>query len=346
MRKLRLSEELENAFDHRNLDRRQMELLLEQAEKYQRHAPPSWKPEVFKAYQAYFGFISALRAKAVVRELSQYRYDQVWGEDEVEIVDLGAGTLGASLGAIDALREMGRKVGQIHAVDQDPRPIEWAQEHFRDHLPRRVLRHRWPQSLEGHRARLVIASSVLTEVISATEVSTPPLLLWLEEQLKKASSKTVFAIMEPADFEFNQRFLEWRDRWRHLSHILLPCTHEKACPALAQKEWCHEERDYEAPSAFWNFVRDLGFRKKSLNFSLLVLGKQKPTFHPMDGRIVSSALKSKGRCDRWICADGQRWKESQLLRVKSHANEAFFESQRGDIVDLRILRAASKETRQ
>lgn len=84
-------------------------------------------------------------------------------------------------------------------------------------------------------------------------------------------------------------------------------------------------------------IRDLGFRKRNLSFSYLVLGKRPPAWMTHHARVVSSDVSGKGQCERWLCADGKRWKESQLLRAKTEVNAAFYDSTRGDCIDLRSL---------
>ena len=155
----------------------------------------------------------------------------------------------------------------------------------------------------------------------------------IESWIERATPNTIILLLEPASRLVNQKFLALRDLLCQKISILLPCTHAKACPALIDDEWCHEEHPYKAPSAYWNLVREMGFRRNLLQFSMLALGKQASQFKREDARMVSRTLKSKGRCEKWLCADGKRWKESQLNRNQNEKNEAFFEAARGDIID-------------
>jgi hypothetical protein len=337
-KKTRLSENLEQQFGHRPLRGDETQRLKDMAEGYQRLEALRWPEKDFELYHSYFGFLTALKTKSVIEELHRYQILSV--DEPLEIVELGAGTLGASMGAVDAVTELGGKVSRIQGIDVQETAFRWAKSKFSSALGSRVEYLRNPPKLEENAPRLVIAANFLIEI--QQELRSNALMLWLEEQFEKCSGKSLFVFIEPAEFDFNQKFLELRDAWSKKIRVLLPCTHQKACPALSQKEWCHEDRLYEAPSAYWNMVHQLGFRQKSLSFSLLVLGKKPPRFEAHFARVVSDDVSGKGQCERWLCADGKRWKQSELLRHETEAKLSFYESLRGDVVDLRLF----KDSRQ
>ncbi len=336
--KLRLSEALASKFQHRKLKAEELESIRAMAEGYQNKLRLRWPERDFVAYQAYFGFLTALKAKSVVRELLQYQY--LKDLNELEILEIGPGTLGASLGIVEGLSEHKIKVSKIVGIDPQETAFRWAKNEYSEFLPRRTEHAlHLPKRLDDH-PRLIVCANVINEL--EPNITDNPIVRWLETQFKEASGKNLFVFIEPAEFEFNQKFLSLRDRWREMIRILLPCTHAKTCPALAQNEWCHEERPYEAPSEYWNMIKNLGFRQRHLSFSLLVLGKRPSTFQMRQARVVSSDVSGKGLCERWLCQDGRRWKQSNLLRERSDKNQPFYESLRGDVISLDIL----EDTRQ
>jgi hypothetical protein len=328
--KVSLSAPLERLFFRRHLRKREIEALKERCESYQIEAPRPWTGDIYLPYAQYFGLLSALKVKSALIDLELHGYLKVWAQSPVSMMDFGAGTLGASLGALDFLKERNHKISELFAVDQDSRPIEWARGEFRDFLPKKISFQK-PQNFDYS---LIVAVDVFNEMGLRSEVN--PNSSWfkeIESWIERATPNTIILLLEPASRLVNQKFLALRDLLCQKISILLPCTHAKACPALIDDEWCHEEHPYKAPSAYWNLVREMGFRRNLLQFSMIALGKQASQFKREDARMVSRPLKSKGRCEKWLCADGKRWKESQLNRNQNEKNEAFFEAARGDIID-------------
>lgn len=335
LEKVSLSEVLENRIFERRLKKTEMLALKERCTQYQAEAPPEWAPNLFLPYAQYFGTLSALKVRSVLEELEKWDYLNFKPE---KFIDFGAGTLGASLGATDFFRERKIHDFRIHAYDLQLSPMKWAREEFKAHLPHEV--HLALGSLkETHwENTLLVAVDVLNEMqmfktddsLDETSPAFKEILAWS----RSLSPTSLMIFIEPASKTFNQRLLRLRDRLIQEAPVLLPCTHQFSCPALAQKEWCHEERDYKAHPHYWNLVRDMGFQRHFLQFSLLVLGAQKSKFKPEDARMVSRPLKSKGRCDKWLCSNGRRWKQSLLSRHQNERNTPYFEAARGDVIHL------------
>ncbi|MDB5037487.1 MAG: Ribosomal small subunit Rsm22 [Bacteriovoracaceae bacterium] len=330
--KISLSEELEQLLFAPVLKKREIEALQERCESYQIGAPRQWSGDVFRAYAQYFGALSALKMKSVLQELDQYGYLNIWDGAPKNIYDFGAGTLGATLGAVDFFKEKGAPIPNAFAFDDDPKPIDWARREFESFLPKSIQ----AKKLNSFENSLIIASDVFNEMgLMSEREQIDSEGHWFKEidgWIEKATPTTLIILIEPASKQINRNFLTLRNIISKKIPILLPCTHQKACPALLTNDWCHEERDYKVPSSYWNLVRQMGFRKGLLQFSMLCLGRQTSRFQQEDGRMVSRPIKSKGRCEKWLCADGKRWKSSLLNRNKSEVNEDFFEAARGDIV--------------
>lgn len=329
-KKIGLSQALEENFFKKRLDQKSILNLRKHCLAYQEGEPPAWKPSILEPYSSYFGFLTALKVKAAVNELIHFGYHQVW-DSPVKLIDFGAGTLGASLGAMDALASHGIETEGLLAIDKDPRAALWAFKNFSSQLPEKRSIQKSMKKLKLHRPCLFVFSNVLVEIFAKESRSFEQ---ELRDLIRSANEKTIFLFIEPANFDFNQSFLGFRDRVTKDAQILLPCTHQAACPALQQKEWCHEERAYKATGLFWNLVADLGFRKANLNFSFLALGQQKSIFAQNDARVVSQALETKGISTRWLCSDGKRWKQNKLHKEKNENNQAFYDSLRGDVLKI------------
>lgn len=330
--KVALPATLEKHFFRQALDQKQVVALRKLCETYQISSRSTWKESVLRPYSCYFGYLTALKTYRALSELDQWGYLASWRDQEIEILDFGAGSLGASLGATQYLRAQGFQVSSISAIDRDLQPAEWAAEEFKDFLPSQVrFSRRWPSRVSS-KTQLIVMGNVWTEIWRSSSPTKFEELF--EESLKKLSPHQIVLILEPADKATNQKLLEARNKWRHSAKILLPCTHALACPALAQDEWCHEEVDYGAPARFWELVRKLGFRKSRLNFSLLALGKQSPAFQSSMARVVSGDVGGKGKCEKWLCSAGERWKASLLTKTKTEQNLPYFEGPRGAVLDL------------
>lgn len=331
---IKASEELENLIYKSKLTGSEISALKKRSETYQQLEQNPWSKEVFRAYSQYFGFMTSLKVIAVLQELIEEKLFPAW-TSPVEIYDLGAGTLGASLGAIDFLKGRDLEVARVHAIDHDLKPMQWAQREFQDFLPEVSLSSQWTPK-EGPGPRLFLCVDVLNE----TEFKDSDAFVQnLRLALRSIQKNDLFIFIEPASKVINQRFLQWRDSLLNEKdrpyHLLLPCTHEKVCPAVAQGEWCHEERDYRAPQAYWTTVQKLNYERRSLVYSALVLGPVAAAFETYQARVVSRNLKSKGKTEKWLCADGRRWKVRLLKRHKTEQNQYLFESERGAIIDCR-----------
>ena len=336
--KIRISSELENLIFEKPLKKRELECLKDRCESYQMGAPKEWSGDIYRAYSRYFGFLSSLKVKAVLKELDAYGYLDALKSQPLQCIDFGAGTLGASLGALDYFKENQIQIERAVSIDQDLKPMQWAQKEFGSFLNIDIgMRTSLPEE-KSYQNTLFIAADVFNEMGLLAERNAldpqAPFISMLKSILQKMDEKSILILIEPASKWINQNFLRLRDLLIQESHLLLPCTHELSCPALQQREWCHEDRDYLAPSQFWNLVHELGFQRGTLSFSMLCFSKQKNRFKNSQARMVSRRIKSKGRCDKWLCAEGKRWKASILERHESVQNAAFFEAQRGDIIDL------------
>ncbi len=336
--KIRLSEKLEKAvFGHR-LQKREVEALKKRCHSYQTGTARRWEGPVMRAYSQYFGALTSLKVKAVLRELESYGYLDIWPRGPQKIIDFGAGTLGATLGAYDFFKERAHTPISLQGFDQDLDPIRWAQLSFSEFLPKHIQTSKGSPYGSDLDSSLVLSVDVLNEMgLLDKKDAIDTHAHWYREILswcKNATESTILVFIEPASKQINRNFLALRNELIKEIPLLLPCTHSFSCPALLTDDWCHEERPYLAPSSYWNLVHEMGFQRNLLQFSMLCLGKQKTKFTSSQARMVSRRIKSKGRCEKWLCSQGKRWKVSLLNRNENEQNKPFFDLERGGIIDL------------
>ncbi len=333
--KTSVSEELENDLFGNALTKKETEALRERCMSYQAEEPPAWSSRIFPAYAQYFGFLSSLKVRSVFHELHHYGYmDPVLDHPSgFQLVDFGAGTLGGTLGAVDFLRSVGKKPSALWAVDEDTSPMRWAEERFKGFLQQSVTLFTADQFKQNTcpKPTLFIAVDVLNEM------GLPPrqeALEFVRSITQKLDEHSLIILIEPANKFINKDFLRLREYLKSELSILLPCTHSQTCPMLeSQRDWCHEERHYRAPSRYWTLVDNLGFDRSILQFSLLVLGKRNSVFTDQDYRMVSRNIATKGKSEKWFCGKGERWKVAELTRHKEDPNKQhFFAAQRGDVL--------------
>ena len=124
-----------------------------------------------------------------------------------------------------------------------------------------------------------------------------------------------------------------------------------------ERDWCHERRVFPAAPQIEALQRLTRRRDRRLNFSFVVL--QKPgQFGPPArlpagaGRLVSDALRSKGKTERLLCASGGELHRLRLLkRDETAANRLLISAERGELIQLsklhdppRVSRATEVET--
>lgn len=329
-----VSEALQEQIFAGRLKKSETEALYRRCVSYQSEAPEPWSHDLYRPYAQYFGFLSSLKAKSILGELWNYGFLKPFEKTGFDLIDFGAGTLGATLGAVEFARESGLKMGTLTAIDQNIAPMKWGLEFFSDFFESDPELKTQLSSPREDRPQILIASDVLNECegFQSRHFDSPALLPFFN-WIKNMNDQSMVIWVEPANKKTNQNFLAARNHIKKFANILLPCTHSLDCPALEQYEWCHEDRDYLAPSQYWNLVREMGFHRDVLSFSFLALSKRTPIFSPQQGRIVSRDLRNKGRCDKWLCSNGKRWKAGLLKRHENDQNRSFFGGRRGDIVD-------------
>ena len=153
-------------------------------------------------------------------------------------------------------------------------------------------------------------------------------------------------ILEPALRETSRALHRLRDELAAGWGVYAPCLRTGPCPMLeTERDWCHEEELLTLPPALESVARGAGLRGDRLRYSYLTLRRDERTLRGAldadDGwRIVSQALKSKGKLEVYGCADPGRIRFTRLDRHAADPNAAFGEARRGQV--LRIEGAEPK----
>lgn len=272
------------------------------------------------------------KGAAAVRELVASGALSV-GESPLRVVDLGAG-LGAMTWGV--ARALGTDRIDALLVDEDPEVLQAAAAIAKE-APAKIAVTTRVGSVADYvpePADLVIFGQVLSELspradpAARVDEHTALIRKWLHV------AKHV-VIVEPA----------LRDRTRHLhaihdrltAHVVAPCLHQSACPALAtEDDWCHEDlADLDLPDWVAPLARAAGLRYQGLTFSYLVLRREPVVRSRTPGsirfRVTSDLLKSKGKVELFACAeDGKR---TRIRRLERHGDE-FDALRRGDVVTM------------
>lgn len=222
-------------------------------------------------------------------------------------LDLGAGT-----GAVG--RAISRRLGSVElwAVDKVGGPgIVQAD----------VTRAVRPTGVEG-RFDLVIAAHLLNELALDVDRRARLVLAWCRELLADDGH---CILVEPALRETSRALLEVRDRVLAAGHFAVaPCLWQGPCPALVRdRDFCH---DSAGPAAEG---------RSRVDFSYLVLRRQGcATGDTGLFRIVSDAMKDKGRLRFFACGPAGRILVTRLDRERGAGNHALDKLERGDLVHI------------
>lgn len=151
-------------------------------------------------------------------------------------------------------------------------------------------------------------------------------------------------IVEPALRETTRPLHAMRDEllsrggWR----VLAPCPHAMACPMLtSQRDWCHEVRLFD-PMPRVAEVQNITRRRDSrTKFSFVAMAPASQESAPnmdgasLSGRLVSDALNSKGKMERYLCnVDGKIVQLRLLDRDRSDTNRVLADAPRGTMVTI------------
>jgi ribosomal protein RSM22 (predicted rRNA methylase) len=133
--------------------------------------------------------------------------------------------------------------------------------------------------------------------------------------------------------------------------VFAPCLHAAPCPALAAPgEWCHEDVAVDLPAWLEPVARAAGLRWQGATFSYVVLRRVGDktlaaalgSAPGLRGRVISDALVTKGKRERFLCRESgaadveraDRARVGRLDRDASEANAGWDTLARGDVVTI------------
>ena len=223
------------------------------------------------------------------------------------VLDLGAGTGAAS----QAIRRRWSGA-EIIAVDRVPGP---------GILRADVTRGLRPVGVQG-RFDLIVAAHLLNELALDVDGRTRLVLGWCRELLQEHGT---CVLIEPALRETSRGLLAVRDGLIAAGlFVVAPCLWQGPCPALIrERDFCHTSAAAIAQG------------RSRVDFSYLVLRKQGTTCTDSSlFRIVSDAMKDKGRLRFHACGPAGRLLVTRLDRDRSPSNQLLDEIERGAVVKI------------
>lgn len=142
---------------------------------------------------------------------------------------------------------------------------------------------------------------------------------------EKLAPDGVVLIIEPAARPASRRALALRDAFVEAGwHVRLPCTHDEACPALANDDdWCHGEWRFERPEFMRAVDAQVGTRREVLKATYFAVTRAPAPRDATLYRIVSERQDNKALSAAHVCgADGRQRVELQK-RDRADCNRAF-----------------------
>jgi Mitochondrial small ribosomal subunit Rsm22 len=175
---------------------------------------------------------------------------------------------------------------------------------------------------------LLVAAHLLNELPLDLDGRARLVLGWCRELL---ADEGAVVLVEPALRETSRALLGVRDRLIAAGlFVEAPCLWQGPCPALVRdRDFCHASANA--------LVRG----RSRVDFGYLVVRKHGAALADSAlFRIVSDAMKDKGRLRRFGCGPAGRLLITRLDRDRGPGNEAFDEVDRGDVI--RIVGATAQ----
>ncbi|HVE84427.1 MAG TPA: small ribosomal subunit Rsm22 family protein [Myxococcales bacterium] len=284
-------------------------------------------PRLLGAYLLFYWPVSYAQARQVLGELpSRPR----------AVLDLGSGPGPLSFAALDA------GAAEVTAADRSPAALGLARElaaEAEEALATRAWDPSRPRAeLPPGEFDVVAAGHLLNELFGEGDAALDRRAELLEAALQRVKRRGSLVVIEPALRETSRALLGVRDRLVARGYaIRAPCLWREGCPALVKpSDWCHAERQWQAPPLVESLARAAGLHKEALKMSYLVVApKGEAWAPPPEGRlfrIVSEPLEGKGR-QRYIgCGPEGRIGLALQDKHRTPQNERFFTLRRGDVV--------------
>ena len=209
--------------------------------------PVRYDSESALAYAAYYGLVNNLKLWALIQSFREF-------ELKGPILDFGSGPIGILLVA----KEVG--VTEIS--------------YFEPSLHNRRLLKNFAAFL-GIKTENFSVSAKFNTILalnSLREVSNPKKAIkWLSKNL---SDQGKLIIIEPGDKDSSTRLVRLKSQCGNLE-VSFPCPHNKTCPMLGTKDWCHCVIELQRGRYLRELDRKLKLNHHRIKLSCLIFSKEK-----------------------------------------------------------------------
>lgn len=246
-------------------------------------------PPAVAAYGAFYGLRTATKVHRLLKEL------QLAPES---LLDLGAGTLGAALGAVAACPSL----THVHGIDRSRQALHWGSERLLTFSPELKVK-TFAGDLLHRKTRfpkvdLVIAANVLDEFRHQRDRQR-----LFRSMLSALKPEGTLLLVEPGTRRASQKLIEIREAVKDDLAILGPCTGAPTCPYAEHPKdgWCFSEWEPKEPRWYGRLREGAGVRRQRLTWSWLAL-KARGKGTQRGGRVISGAME----VGRYLCTPNGR----------------------------------------
>lgn len=315
--------------------------------------------EHLQAKVLYFLLSDAVKLPVVLRELQDRRRALPMREPAVlRVLDLGAGVGATAVGLLTGLNPQRISRVEITAVDADASALRLAGKIAEQaaritgvRLEWRAISHDLTQPLPAEKAgawNVCVSQAVVNELplheAGLGKAGDEKRTAWIGQ----FAAQGLTIILEPALRVTTHALHRARDLLLRQGdvRVLAPCPHQLDCPMLRQgdRDWCHEIRLLQPTAQVARVNAITRRRDERTKFSFVVLApndspaaqsglKFTMSSEHLEGRLVSDALNSKGKCERHLCSSSGQLVQLRLLdRERTDANALLADGSRGTLV--------------
>ncbi len=241
-------------------------------------------PPAVAAYGAFYGLRTATKVHRLLTELQP---------SPTSVLDLGAGTLGAALGAAATCPS----IKEVHGIDRSRQALHWGSERLRTFSPQLKIK-TFGGDLLHRKTRfpavdLVLAANVLDEFRQARDRQR-----LFRAMLSAVKPGGLLLLVEPGTRRASQKLIEIREAVKADLSILGPCTGAARCPYADHPKdgWCFSEWEPKEPRWYGRLREGAGIRRQRLTWSWLALAPE-PRPRVQGARVISGPME----VGRYLC---------------------------------------------
>lgn len=264
---------------------------------------------LIRAYVGYYTPLYAAKIALLLKRLQkEHAFDDEFGKTPLRLLDLGAGGLAGTLGTFLAFG----RLGSVLAVDRSNAVMKQGIELCHAAFDAEQCKIRTVStSLLGPEQKwrpfepvdFVVMAHVLNEM-KDTRHGVNPHLSVVERALRCLRPGGYLLVVEPATQDATRALMQLRDQLFHAPYceIIAPCTGAERCPLLLDKtSWCRSEYAFTAPKSCAAVDIQLGFDRRMLEASYLLIRKGQRKARFAQKRVVSGVMRHEGIVRRYAC---------------------------------------------